>query len=139
MVISTDMDYGSSNELISIASGLCAKGKGILASDESPGTLGKRLERHGVLNTEENRRAYRDLFYSASHLEDGIAGVIMFPEALTQFSSNGKCFVECLEERGVIPGVKVDLGLRLVCLKDESPRMLILTAIHLLYSLIGID
>lgn len=104
----------AASDLIHIASALCTTGKGILASDESPGTLGRRLERHGVSNTEETRRSYRDLFYSAPGLGDGIAGAILFPETLHQSSTYmmGKTFVQCLEEANIIPGVKVDQGLR---------------------------
>lgn len=98
-------------ELISIAQALAAPGKGILASDESPSTLGKRLEKAGVENTEENRRKYRELFYTAP-IGGSISGAILFPEALLQSASDGTPFVQCLNDRGVLPGVKVDEGLR---------------------------
>ena len=98
-------------ELISIAQALSAPGRGILASDESPSTLGKRLEKAGVENTEENRRKYRELFYTAP-IGNAISGAILFPEALLQSASDGVPFVKCLNDRGVLPGVKVDEGLR---------------------------
>jgi len=98
-----------------IAQALTAPGKGILASDESPSTIGRRLERAGVVNTEDNRRKYRELFYTAPIGEAGISGAILFPEALNQKSDDGTSFVRCLYDRGVIPGVKVDEGLRPLC------------------------
>lgn len=102
----TDLD-----QLIATARFLASPGKGILASDESPSTLGRRLEKFGIENTEENRRCYRELFYTAP-IGNYISGAILFPEALLQSSSEGKSFVDCLTEQGVLPGVKVDEGLR---------------------------
>lgn len=99
------------HDLIQIARSLVAPGKGILASDESPSTLGKRLEKHGISNTEEHRRQYRELFYTAD-IGQAISGAILFPEALYQASSQGRPFVECLNDQGVLVGVKVDEGLR---------------------------
>jgi fructose-bisphosphate aldolase class I len=99
-------------ELIAVAKALTAPGKGILASDESPSTLGKRLEKFGVTNTEENRRQYRELFYTAPSIGEAYSGAILFPEALLQSSADGnKSFVDCLNAEGVLPGVKVDKGL----------------------------
>jgi fructose-bisphosphate aldolase class I len=106
-------------ELIEVAQLLTTKGKGILASDESPSTLGKRLEKAGVSNTEENRRQYRDLFYTAPGIGEAYSGAILFPEALLQSSTQGTSFVECLNTAGVLPGVKVDQGL--TPLGDDYP------------------
>ncbi|KAK9839825.1 hypothetical protein WJX81_004472 [Elliptochloris bilobata] len=100
----------STAELCEVAQQLTAPGKGLLASDESTGTIGKRLAKAGILNTEENRRQYRELFYTAD-IGGGISGAILYEEALYQSASDGTPFVECLRQQGVLPGVKVDEGL----------------------------
>jgi fructose-bisphosphate aldolase class I len=96
-------------ELRRTAQAIVADGKGILAADESTGTIGTRLEKIKLENTEENRRAYRDLLLTCDGA-DGISGVILFEETLYQKAANGKSFVECIRERGIIPGIKVDKG-----------------------------
>lgn len=92
---------------------LAAPGKGLLASDESTGTIGKRLEKAlgDGANTVENRRAYRELFYTAPIGEAGISGAIMFKETLFQAAADGTPFTQCLLRQGVLPGIKVDEGL----------------------------
>ena len=97
-------------EVRRVARALSAKGKGILASDESPNTIGRRLEKHGIENCEESRRKYRSLFYSAS-IGSAISGAILFPETLLQSTDNGIPFVQSLNDQGVLVGVKVDEGL----------------------------
>ncbi|KAK7087203.1 hypothetical protein V1264_021281 [Littorina saxatilis] len=98
-------------ELIDIARAIVAPGKGILAADESVGSMGKRLQGIGVENTEENRRQYREvLFTTDKSLADNISGVILFHETLYQKDSNGKLFVDILKEKNIIPGIKVDKG-----------------------------
>jgi len=97
-------------EVRRVARALSAKGKGVLASDESPKTIGRRLEKHGIENCEENRRKYRNLFYSAS-IGSAISGAILFPETLLQSTDNGTPFVKSLNDQGVLVGVKVDEGL----------------------------
>ncbi|XP_025090600.1 fructose-bisphosphate aldolase-like isoform X2 [Pomacea canaliculata] len=98
-------------ELREIANAIVAPGKGILAADESVSTCGKRLQGIGVENTEENRRAYRELLFTADKtLGDHISGVILFHETLYQKTSDGVPFVQCLKDRGIIPGIKVDKG-----------------------------
>ena len=97
-------------ELRGIARQLATPGKGILASDESPNTIGKRLEKHGIENTQENRRKYRSLFYSAK-LGSSISGAILFPEALQMVTDEGIGFVDALNHQGILVGVKVDQGL----------------------------
>eukprot|EP00889_Picochlorum_renovo_P003438 jgi/Picre1/30468/NNA_005832.t1 len=97
-------------ELRGIAQQLATPGKGILASDESPNTIGKRLEKHGIENTQENRRKYRSLFYSAK-LGSSISGAILFPEALQMVTDEGIVFVDALNDQGILVGVKVDQGL----------------------------
>ncbi|DBA99911.1 hypothetical protein WJX77_001277 [Trebouxia sp. C0004] len=100
----------TTEQLIKTASRLAAKGKGLLASDESIGTIGKRIEKAGLANTEENRRSYRENFYTAD-IGESISGVILFKEALYQKASDGSSFVECLNKQGVLAGIKVDEGL----------------------------
>ncbi|XP_064613435.1 fructose-bisphosphate aldolase-like [Liolophura sinensis] len=98
-------------ELAQIANAIVAPGKGILAADESTGTMGKRFASIGVENTEENRRRYRELlFTSDKSVAENISGVILFHETLYQKDSNGVPFVKVLQDKGIIPGIKVDKG-----------------------------
>jgi len=98
-------------ELRSIAQYIVAPGKGILAADESTATVGKRFTDIGVENTEDNRRAYRELLFTADQAVcDNISGVILFHETLYQKASTGVAFVDILKSRGIYPGIKVDKG-----------------------------
>jgi len=98
-------------ELRRIANAIVAPGKGILAADESTGTMGKRLAGIGVENTEENRRKYRQLlFTSDKELGNHISGVILFHETLYQKADDGTPFVDLIKGLGIIPGIKVDKG-----------------------------
>ena len=92
------------------ARALVAEGKGILAADESDSTIKKRFDAIGVESTEENRRAYRDLLFTTDGVEEYISGVILFDETIRQSSSDGTPFPKLLEQRGIIPGIKVDKG-----------------------------
>jgi len=85
-------------------------GKGILAADESLPTITKRFAPIGVESTEENRRAYRALLFTAPGIEDYISGVIEFEETLGQTSDDGTPLSEVLAQRGIVPGIKVDKG-----------------------------
>lgn len=98
-------------ELVQTAKSIASKGRGILAMDESNATCGKRLESINVDNTEDNRRAYRELLVTTPGLGQYISGAIMFEETLYQSSKGGKKFVECLKEQNIVPGIKVDKGL----------------------------
>ncbi len=93
-----------------IAQALVAPGKGILAADESSGTIKKRFDSIGVESTEETRRAYRDLLFTTEGAEDFISGVILYDETIRQSDSDGTPFPKLLESKGIIPGIKVDLG-----------------------------
>src|SRR3954469_7645656 len=93
-----------------IARALVAPGKGILAADESDGTIKKRFDSIGVESTEESRRAYRDLLFTTEGAEEYISGVILFDETIRQSSADGTPFPQLLERRGIIPGIKVDKG-----------------------------
>ncbi|HAT03515.1 MAG TPA: fructose-bisphosphate aldolase class I [Candidatus Magasanikbacteria bacterium] len=93
-----------------ITKSLVAPGKGILAADESTGTIQKRFDSIGVESTEEMRRAYRELLFTAPGMGDYISGVILYDETIRQRASDGHTFVTVLEKQGVVPGIKVDLG-----------------------------
>src|SRR6266496_2884328 len=97
-------------ELEAIARALVAPGKGILAADESTGTIKKRFDSIGVESTEENRRAYREMLFTTPGMEEFISGVIMFDETIRQSTADGVAFTKVLEGVGVIPGIKVDAG-----------------------------
>lgn len=89
---------------------IATEGKGILAADESTGTIGKRFAPIDVENTEENRQAYRQLLFTAPNLSDHISGVIMYEETLYQKADDGTPFVELLAKQGIAVGIKVDKG-----------------------------
>ncbi|XP_010252855.1 PREDICTED: fructose-bisphosphate aldolase, cytoplasmic isozyme 1-like [Nelumbo nucifera] len=97
-------------ELIKNAKYIATPGKGILAADESTGTIGKRLASINVENIETNRRELRELLFTSPNALAYLSGVILFEETLYQKTSDGKPFVEVLEENNVIPGIKVDKG-----------------------------
>lgn len=90
---------------------LSQKGKGILAADESNGTIGKRFASINVENNEENRRAYRLLLATTPELEKSIHSVILFEETFTQTDDKNKSIPDIFSEKGIIPGIKVDKGL----------------------------
>ena len=100
--------------LESVARKLVAGGKGILAADESSPTIEKRLKSIGVPSTEENRRAYREVLFTTAGAGDFISGVILFEETIRQKTRDGRTFVEALEQQGIIPGIKVDKGAKLM-------------------------
>src|SRR3989440_1477226 len=97
-------------ELHQTARALVAEGKGILAADESDGTIKKRFDSIGVESTEETRRGYRDMLFTTEGVEEYISGVILFDETIRQTSMDGTPFPKLLESRGIIPGIKVDKG-----------------------------
>jgi fructose-bisphosphate aldolase class I len=97
-------------DLEATARALVAPGKGILAADESTGTIARRFEAVGVESTEESRRAYRELLFTTEGAADFISGVILFDETIRQRASDGTPFPELLERQGIIPGIKVDKG-----------------------------
>jgi fructose-bisphosphate aldolase class I len=97
--------------LAKTAAAMVAKGKGILAADESSGTCEKRFQSVKVECTEENRRAYRQLLFGTPDIEQYLSGVILFDETTRQKASDGTPFPQYLAKKGIIPGVKVDKGL----------------------------
>jgi fructose-bisphosphate aldolase class I len=89
---------------------LVADSRGILAADESSGTIEKRFDSIGLESTEANRRAYRDMLFTTPELERSVSGVILFDETIRQSSADGTPFPELLAGKGIIPGIKVDTG-----------------------------
>lgn len=97
-------------ELWKVARDLVAPGKGILAADESTSTIKRRFEAIGVENTEPNRRAYRELLFRTKGANEFISGVILYDETIRQKAEDGTPFVKMLQDQGIAPGIKVDLG-----------------------------
>lgn len=97
-------------ELNAIATAMVAPGKGILAADESSPTIGKRFAALGIESTEENRRSYREMFFSAEGIKEYVSGVILYDETIRQSASDGTPFPQYMEKLGIIPGIKVDTG-----------------------------
>jgi len=96
--------------LSATAKELVAPGKGILAADESGGTIKKRFDSISVESTEDNRRDYREMLFTAKNVGDYISGVILFDETIRQDAADGTPLVKLLESQGIIPGIKVDQG-----------------------------
>src|SRR5919109_810444 len=98
-------------ELNKVAEAMVAPGRGILAADESTGTIKKRFDAIGTENTEENRRDYRELmFRSTEAMSKYISGVILYDETIWQKAKDGTPLVELIKKAGSIPGIKVDEG-----------------------------
>jgi fructose-bisphosphate aldolase class I len=97
-------------ELKKIAKAMVASGKGILAADESTPTIGKRFAGINTESTEESRRTYREMLFTADGIEKHISGVILYDETLRQSSKDGVTFPKLLSNKGIVPGIKVDLG-----------------------------
>jgi len=108
----------AAHELEATAKALVAEGKGILAADESDGTIKKRFDSIDVESTEENRRAYRDLLFTTEGVEEYISGVILFDETIRQSSADGTPFPKLLDSKGIIPGIKVDQGAKPLALAE---------------------
>ena len=98
------------SDLHATARAMVAPGKGLLAADESSPTIKKRFDTIGLESTEPNRRAYRDMLFTAPGLAEHISGVILFDETIRQVDSAGTPFPKMLDDLGIIPGIKVDTG-----------------------------
>jgi len=98
------------SELNKIALKIISNGKGILAADESNGTMTKRLEAVDVKSTPENRLSFREILFSSDGMKDCIGGVILYDETIYQISSTGKSIPDLISSSGVVPGIKVDTG-----------------------------
>ena len=99
-------------QLCNIAKALVKRGKGILAADESTSTIGKRLQSVGVESTYETRNEYRDILLTTNNMEKFISGVIMYDETIKQSTTceDKIPFVKLLNDKGILPGIKVDMG-----------------------------
>lgn len=102
-------DY--SEELIATANKICTPGKGILAADESPTSVSKKFDALKVENNAENRRKYREMLITSPGIEQYISGVILQEETAGQGNKEGVTFIKYLQDRGIVPGIKVNLGL----------------------------
>lgn len=109
-VIKESMMANNQGELAATANALVAPAKGILAADESTGTIAKRLESINVENTEAARRTYREMLFRTTGAGDYISGVILFDETLRQAAADETPMVKLLTDQGMIPGIKVDAG-----------------------------
>lgn len=99
-----------SDGLNAIAAAMTANDKGLLAMDESNPTCNKRFEKAGIPQTEEARRAYREMIITAPHLGECISGVILYDETIRQRKKDGTPFIKAITDAGIIPGIKVDAG-----------------------------
>ena len=108
------------HDMWNTAEAMVAEGKGILAADESTGTIAKRFEAIGVENSETNRRDYRELLFRSEGFERYVSGVILFDETLRQAAADGTPLVRILQDAGVIPGIKVDAGAKPLALAPEE-------------------
>jgi len=108
-------------ELNRVANAMVAKGKGILAADESSGTIKKRFDAIKLESTEEHRRTYREMLFTAPGAAEAVSGVILYDETIRQKTKDGTPFPQYLTRQGMIPGIKVDLGAKpLAGFPDET-------------------
>ena len=103
-----------------IAKKMCAKGKGILAADESTGTIAKRFNSINVENTEVNRLAFRETLFKSEAIKNYIGGIILFDETIRQKTSSGLSVPELIVKNGSIPGIKVDKGAKVLSGSPEE-------------------
>lgn len=108
------------NSIESIALAMVQKGKGILASDESNSTMTKRLESVKIPSTEANRLNFRETLFTSKKIKDFISGIILFDETIKQTASNGKTISKILSDQGIIPGIKVDKGVKPLALSNDE-------------------
>ncbi|OGK56231.1 fructose-bisphosphate aldolase [Candidatus Roizmanbacteria bacterium RIFCSPLOWO2_02_FULL_38_10] len=108
------------DELMKTAKAMVAPGKGILAADESSGTIKKRFDSILVESTEENRRFYRELLFTTPGMEEFISGVILYDETIRQKSKDGTSLPDVLVKKGVLPGIKVDKGAKMLAGSDQE-------------------
>ena len=108
------------SELNNIALKILGNGKGILAADESTGTMTKRLEAVGVKSNPENRLFFRETLFSSSNMKDCIGGVILYDETIKQSSSSGKKIAEIISDSNALTGIKVDTGAKTLANSNEE-------------------
>lgn len=109
-----------SDKLEDIAARMVAKGQGILAADESTGTIAKRFASIGVESTDHSRRDYREMLFRSEALRDEISGVILYDETLRQKAADGTPMADLINASGAIPGIKVDKGAKLLALSPDE-------------------
>src|SRR3989344_8735707 len=107
------------NKLSEIAKALVAPKKGLLAADESFPTIEKRFKAIRIDSTEETRRSYREMLFTTHGIEEFLSGIILFDETIHQNATDGISFVELLQKKGIIPGIKVDEGTEVMA---DSPN-----------------
>jgi len=100
----------STQELETVARSMVAKGKGVLAADESMGTIKRRFDSIKIESNDHNRRAYRDMLFTTKGIEEAISGVILFDETIRTAALDGTPFPQLLSKKGIMPGIKVDKG-----------------------------
>ena len=100
----------NSSELMRVAGAMVARGKGILAADESGGTIKKRFDSIKLESTEEHRRSYREMLFTAPGAAESVSGVILYDETIRQKTDDGVPFPDDMARRGILPGIKVDTG-----------------------------
>ncbi len=107
-------------ELNKIAQKIISPGKGILAADESTGTMTKRLSSVNVESNSKNRLLFREILFSSSSMKDCVGGVILYDETIKQKSSSGKTIPNLISENGAVPGIKVDTGAKILANSPEE-------------------
>jgi len=111
-------------ELMETAAKISRPGFGILAADESTGTIGKRFESIKLENTEEHRRKYRELLFTTPNIENHISGVILYEETVKQSTKDGVAFMDLLKKLNIVAGIKVDKGTAVIPgTKDETATL----------------
>jgi len=113
-------EHEHADELIRTAEEIVANDRGILAADESTGTIKKRFDSIDVESTEENRRAYRDLLFTTPGIGEFVSGVILYDETIRQSSADGTAFPQLLTRNGMIPGIKGDRGAKALAFSPEE-------------------
>ncbi|MDQ3719811.1 MAG: fructose-bisphosphate aldolase class I [Actinomycetota bacterium] len=114
------IEHEHAQELQDTAREIVSEGRGILAADESTGTITKRFEAVGIESTEDSRRAYRQLLFTTEGIGDFISGAIMYDETIRQSTDDGTPFPQALADHGTIPGIKVDTGAKPLALSPDE-------------------
>jgi len=116
----SNIDQSLAAELVATAKAICRPGHGILAADESTGTIKKRFDNAGIENSEQNRSFYRSMLFTSPDVGEHISGAILFEETLYQKAPDGTPMVDLLKASGIVPGIKVDKGVVPLHLSDDE-------------------